>query len=99
MLTGHVLDIVGEGIAGINFYEIVNQHHLKDAQYVERLMIGVLREDDNHEREVPGMFGTVFSPATMDDNGLTKDFLEAVNFDNKSNLAAESFGGGVHGWR
>ena len=48
---------------------------------------------------MPGMFGTVFSPATIDDNGLSKDLLEAVNFDNKSNLAAESFGGDVHGWR
>jgi hypothetical protein len=98
VLVGHVFRVVGEGVAGVDFHEVVDEHHLEDAQHVERLVVGMLGEHDDHEREMPGVLGAVLGAAALGDDGLAEDLLQLVHLDDEGDLAAEAFGGVVHGW-
>ena len=42
VLVGHARGIVGERVAGIDFHEVVEDHHLEDAQQVEARVVGML---------------------------------------------------------
>ena len=97
MLVGHVFRVVGEGVASVDLHEVVDQHHLQDVQDVERLVVGVLGEHDDHQREVPGMLGAVLGAAALGQDGLPEDLFQLVDLGDEGDLAAETFGGGEVG--
>ena len=93
VLVGHVFGVVGKGIAGVDFHEVVDEHHLEHAEHVERLVVGVLGEGDDHQGKMPRVFGAVFRPAALGHVGLAENFLQLVGFDDEAHLAFEAVGG------
>lgn len=102
VLTDHRGGVVGEGIAGVDFDEVVKDDHFEDAKNVEVGDVGVLGEDDDAEAERPGVLGVVFGAAALGVDGLPENLLQPIAFGDELNLADEPGGGRlgcIHGLR
>ena len=91
MLVGHVFRVVGKRVAGVDFYEVVDDHHLERAQYVELRHVGVLGEGNDQKAEPPGMFSVVFGATADGVNRLPENILELIDLDDEGDLARKSF--------
>ena len=90
MLIYHASGVVGEGVAGVDFDEVVDEEHFENAQDVEREGVGVFGEHDDHEAEVPGVLGVVFGAAAVEQVGLAEDFFEFIDLEDEGDLVAET---------
>ena len=81
--------IIGISIPCINLHQVMNQQHGYRPQQVNGL-IGVFRQQNGHQRNVPGMLGIVFLPAASGEIGLPPDLLFLVDFPDKGNLLLQS---------
>lgn len=95
VLIGHRGGVVGEGVAGVDFDEVVDDDHLQDAKDVEGRDVGVFGQDDHTKAEMPGVFGVVFVATAASVERLPEDLLQPVAFDDEFDLAFESQGGGL----
>ena len=75
MLLDHARGVVGEGVAGVDLHEVVDEEHLQDAQHVEGRRVRVLGQDDDGEAEVPRVLGVVLRPAALRAERLAEDLL------------------------
>lgn len=91
MLVSHARGIVSEGVTSVDFHEIVNDEHFQDAEHIEWLDVAMLGENDDEERQVPGVLCVVFAASTLRDKRLPEDFLEFVHFDDEADLLGQSF--------
>ena len=107
MLIGHAGGVVGKGVAGVDFHEVVDDHHFQDTQHIERLMIAVLGEDDDEQRQVPGVFGIVLLTTALCAECLAEYLLQFIDFGDETNLPGQAVevhagrwgGGGAAGER
>lgn len=89
-LVGVCGGIVGEGVARVDLHNIVDEKHLHDSGNVDGAR-GILGEQRCHDREVPGMFGTVLQTALgAGDWRLAEDGFELVDFKDEVELLIES---------
>ena len=105
VLIGHAGGVVGEGVTGVDFDEIVNDEHFQDAEHVlivndehfqdaehvERLHVAVFGEDDHEQRQVPGMLGVVFAASALSHERLPEDFFQFIRLDDEADLLSQSF--------
>ena len=75
VLLDHARGVVGEGVAGVDLHEVVDEEHLQDAQHVEVRRVRVLGQDDDGEAEVPRVLGVVLRPAALRAERLAEDLL------------------------
>ncbi len=94
VLVRHGRDIVGEGVAGIDFHEIVDDEHFQHAKDIEIGDVRMFRKDDDAETEVPGVLGVVFGSAALRVDRLAKNFLQFVALGNELDLMREALGSG-----
>ena len=90
MLIYHASGVVGEGVAGVDFDEVVDEEHFENAQDVEGEGVGVFGEHDDHEAEVPGVLGVAFGAAAVEQVGLAEDFFEFIDLEDEGDLVAET---------
>lgn len=62
---------------------------LNGVAYIDR-PVGVLGEDRNHHRQVPRVLRVVLTAVRRSEGRLTKDGLELVDLDEKSELGMQS---------
>lgn len=98
VLCGGVDGVVGEGIAGVDFHEVMDEAHFEHAEDVEVGDVGVFGEDDDAEAEGPGVFGVVLGTTALRVDRLAEYFLQFVALGDEGNLLGET-GGRVFGER
>ncbi len=86
--------VVGEGVAGVDFHEVVDEAHLEDAENVEVRDVGVFGEHHDAEAESPGVLGVVLGATALGVDRLAEDFLQLVALDDEGDLLGEALGGG-----
>ena len=100
VLVSHVFRVVGERVAGVDFDEVVDDHHLERAEHVEVRDVGVLGEGDHQQTETPGVFGVVFGATADGVHRLPENIFELIDLDDEGDLARETFErSGAHGFR
>ena len=56
--------VESKGVPGINFYQVVNEQHLDNVKHVH-FGGSMFREDNRHQRQLPGVFGVILVTLTM----------------------------------
>ena len=97
MLVSHVFGVVRKRVPGVDFNEIVDQNHLEDTQDVERLVVRMLGEHNDHEREMPRVLRAVLGAPALSDERLAENLLQLVDLRDEPDLAAETFSGRQRG--
>ena len=90
MLVCHAGLVIGVGVSGVDFNQVMYYQHLKHSEYVEVGGVGVLGKEQYQKAEMPGVFGIVLLPTAVDQEGLTEDFLQLVGFHEKVDLAIQA---------
>jgi hypothetical protein len=84
---------VHECIAGIDLEDVVDQEPLCHFEKVDR-SLGILLEAKSHNREVPTVLRAVLAPGLVAQNVLPEDVFEFVDFEEKTELIAQTL---LHG--
>lgn len=100
VLVSHVFRVVGKRVAGVDFDEVVDDHHFERAEHVEVWDVGVLGEGHHQQAKAPGMFGVVFGATADGVYRLPENVFELIDLDDEGDLARETFErSGAHGFK
>ena len=66
--------VVGEGVAGVDLHEVVDQVHAQHLAQVD-LRGGMLTQDQRHQRQVPGVLGVVLPAVVVGQPRPPEDLL------------------------
>ena len=80
--------VVGEGVTRVDLDEVVHQQHGDDVRDVDR-RVGMGREDDRHEREVPRVLRGVLAPEIAADRVDAQHGLQGVDFEDEVDAVVE----------
>lgn len=86
VLARHRGGVVGKGVAGVDFDEVVDEAHLQHAKHIEVRDIGVFGEDHDAEAKRPRVLGVIFGAAARNVDGLAEDFLQFITLSDEGDL-------------
>lgn len=79
------VQIVGKGVAGVDFDEVVDEQQLDRVGPVDRA-VGVFGEEQGHHGELPGMFCAVFAAVAADGGCAAEDLFQFFGFQKEGQL-------------
>jgi len=77
--------IEGEGVPRVDLDQVVDEEHFDDVKDIHGGG-GVLRQDDSHQCQLPGVLGIILASLTMEDTVASKNRLYFVRFDQELHL-------------
>ena len=83
-------DVVGEGVAGINFHEVVDGDELEYATKVQVARC-VLAQRERGQRKLPRVLGRILQTRIIDQRRPADDCFQRVGLDEKRHLPREPF--------
>jgi hypothetical protein len=86
------LGVVYQGVASVDFDNVVDEEHADDAGDIDGLD-GIFGEDRGDGGDMPRVLGTVFAARFVGEKGLAENEFEFVNFKEEAQLGIEA----VHG--
>src|SRR5688572_4620523 len=84
-----ILGVIDICVAGIDFDDVVNEHHLDDFTDLEGF-IGVLGQHHRQQREMPTVLGGIFTPAAIYQVSAPVNALQLVELKDEVKLPRQS---------
>lgn len=80
--------VIGEGVAGIDLDDVVDEDHLDGVEEIDGYD-GILGHEGGHDGEMPGVLGGVLATGLVGQERLAEDGLELVDFEDEGELLVE----------
>ena len=87
-LRGGALHVIGEGIASIDFDQVVDQQQLNHTAGIDRFR-SEFRENKCHQRHMPAVLGAILATAAVEQAIAAEDAFQAIQFEDESKLPFE----------